>query len=324
MKRPGLGLLLAGLLLLLGSCAQFGLVVQRVVGAEAAFRAPVTAGAAYESPLFEVDTRERIQLAIRGEVNTRYTEERDGDYRAQYHFPLHYELLTASGEVVAAESTELSHEHGSRSFEKDRLGPLGGSVVIETGLEKLAVPPPGELRVRLYLEEDQRFGATLRDAELIVYHRVHVHTPTVLGGVAMAVFGTLALLAGALLLIVDGVRRAPPADAAASEGRQLAVICHASALAGYVIPFGGLLGPLVVWLVAREKDAFVDEQGREAINFRLSMYIYYLASVLLLFLLIGFVLLPLLALFDLVMVVVAAVRASGGEHFRYPLSIRFV
>jgi len=99
---------------------------------------------------------------------------------------------------------------------------------------------------------------------------------------------------------------------------------HLSALAGYVIPLGGLFGPLILWLVNRDRHSFIDEQGKEAVNFRLTMYLYYMASLVLVLVVIGLALVPLLCLVDLLLIIVAGIRTSRGEHFRYPLTVRII
>lgn len=110
-----------------------------------------------------------------------------------------------------------------------------------------------------------------------------------------------------------------------SSARDWAVGCHLAALAGFLsVPFGHVLGPLVVWLIKKDSDPFIDEQGKEALNFQLSILIYSLASILMMCLLVGFLLLPLVQLFNLIMIIVAAVKAGGGDHFHYPLCIRFL
>src|SRR3989344_2206586 len=89
--------------------------------------------------------------------------------------------------------------------------------------------------------------------------------------------------------------------------RTWGVVCHLSALVGvFGIPFGNILGPLVVWLVKRKDHAFIDEQGKEALNFQITMGIYALVAFVLTLILIGFVLLFAIVVFDLVMVIIAA------------------
>ena len=101
--------------------------------------------------------------------------------------------------------------------------------------------------------------------------------------------------------------------------------CHLAALAQFIgIPFGCILGPLVVWLIKKDEHPFIDAQGKAALNFQISMAIYMLVAALLIFVLIGFPLLVALGIFDLIMIIVASVKASKGESHKYPLAISFV
>lgn len=111
------------------------------------------------------------------------------------------------------------------------------------------------------------------------------------------------------------------------------MFCHLSALAVCVVfpfngliffPFGHLLGPLVIWLLKRDEYPFVDQQGKESLNFQISMTLYALLASLLIVILIGIFLLGLLCLMDITLVIVAAVKASNGEAYRYPFTIRFI
>lgn len=107
--------------------------------------------------------------------------------------------------------------------------------------------------------------------------------------------------------------------------RTWAVACHASALLGFFVPAGGhILAPLIVWLLRRGESAEVDEHGKESLNFQLSMLIYSVVAAVLMLMLIGFVLLPLLHVANLVLVIIASLRASEGQMYRYPLTIRFL
>jgi uncharacterized protein len=107
--------------------------------------------------------------------------------------------------------------------------------------------------------------------------------------------------------------------------RMWAMICHLSALASFTcIPFAGLIAPLVIWLLKREQHPFLDQQGREAVNFQISMAIYGIVSAILIFVVIGFLMLLALIIMDLVLVITAAIRANDGINYRYPLTIRFL
>ncbi len=102
------------------------------------------------------------------------------------------------------------------------------------------------------------------------------------------------------------------------------MFCHLSAFAGYFIPFGNIIGPIIIWSIKKDEYPLVNDQGKESINFQISMVIYVLISLVLAFVLIGFPLLIGLAIFNLIMIVVAALKANEGVLFRYPFSIKFI
>jgi uncharacterized protein len=116
----------------------------------------------------------------------------------------------------------------------------------------------------------------------------------------------------------------PPSPAAAdANARQWAMIAHLSALAGLVIGLNWL-GPLIVYLVKKDEHPFIADQSREALNFNLSVFLYLIASAILIILVIGIIMLPVVAIAWLVLTIIAAVRANNGESYRYPLTIRLV
>ena len=102
------------------------------------------------------------------------------------------------------------------------------------------------------------------------------------------------------------------------------MLCHLSALAGYVIPFGNVIGPLIIWQTKKSEFPSVDEHGREAVNFQISVLIYTFVSILLTFVLIGIPLLVATVIGNLVLIVIATIKANNGEAYRYPLTIRFI
>jgi len=102
------------------------------------------------------------------------------------------------------------------------------------------------------------------------------------------------------------------------------MVCHLSAFAGFIIPLGNIIAPLVIWLIKRAESPFIDDQGKEALNFQISMIIYAVISWILVTIFIGYLLLFAVGIFDIVMVIMAALKANEGEMFRYPLCIRFI
>jgi uncharacterized Tic20 family protein len=111
----------------------------------------------------------------------------------------------------------------------------------------------------------------------------------------------------------------------AREARKWAMLCHLSALVGLLgNGIGFLVGPLVVWLLKRDDDPLIDEQGKEAVNFQLTMFLCVFVSLLLVFVLIGIPFLFVFALWMIINPIIAAIRTSDGERYRYPVSIRFI
>ena len=108
------------------------------------------------------------------------------------------------------------------------------------------------------------------------------------------------------------------------NARTWAMFCHLGAFAGYVIPFGGIIGPIVVWAMKKDQYELVDDQGKEAINFNISMIIYYIVAAILILALVGIFLLVALFFFRIIITVIAAIKANEGVRFRYPLCIRFI
>jgi uncharacterized protein len=110
-----------------------------------------------------------------------------------------------------------------------------------------------------------------------------------------------------------------------SDAKNWAVICHLSALLGVPLPLvGHVVGPLVVWMLKKDDHPFIDDQGKEAVNFQISMAIYMLVAGLMICIVIGIALLPILWVTNLVFVIIAAVAASRGEAYRYPMTIRLI
>lgn len=86
----------------------------------------------------------------------------------------------------------------------------------------------------------------------------------------------------------------------------------------------GFVAPLVVWLVFKDRSAYVNRQAKEALNFQISVLIYLMVSFVLMIVLIGFLLMFAVGIAALVFMVIAAVKTANFEDYRYPLTIRFV
>jgi uncharacterized Tic20 family protein len=111
------------------------------------------------------------------------------------------------------------------------------------------------------------------------------------------------------------------------DARMWAMFCHLGGLAALlpILPLvGGIIAPLIIWQIKKEEHPFVDEQGKEAVNFQISILIYEIVAGLLIFACVGAFLLPAVIIFDVVFFVIAAIKANNGFHYRYPLCIRFI
>lgn len=139
-------------------------------------------------------------------------------------------------------------------------------------------------------------GATITDADALHCHRCGARLETVAVG-------------------------DPPQIPA--ERRNWAVAAHLSAFVGAITALA-FLGPLVVWLFKRHEDPFVEAHAREALNFNLTLLIWLAIGAVLALVVIGFFILAAVGIAWIVLTVVAAVRASNGEAYRYPMTIRFV
>jgi uncharacterized Tic20 family protein len=124
-----------------------------------------------------------------------------------------------------------------------------------------------------------------------------------------------------------GVQETAAAKEVNKDARMWAMFCHLAGLAGFVIPVivSGIIAPLIVWQIKKDEDPFIDEQGKEAVNFQICVGICALVSALLIPLFcIGAILLTAVGTADLVFLLIAAVKANNGYHYRYPLTIRFI
>ncbi|MCB9304458.1 MAG: DUF4870 domain-containing protein [Lewinellaceae bacterium] len=109
-----------------------------------------------------------------------------------------------------------------------------------------------------------------------------------------------------------------------SNEKMVATFSHLGIVAGTIVPFGSVLLPLILWLVYKDKSEYVAYHAKEALNFQLTMLIGFVASAILIFVVIGIPLLIVLAIVDLVFCIIAAMRANEGERYRYPYTFRFI
>ena len=110
-----------------------------------------------------------------------------------------------------------------------------------------------------------------------------------------------------------------------AQARQWAMLCHYAAFFWVLAPLiGNVIGPLVVWQLKKDLHPFVDEQGKEALNFQITYSVAMMVCGLLAWVLIGFPLMLLVGVAALVLTIIAGIKANEGQNYRYPFSWRLV
>ena len=116
-----------------------------------------------------------------------------------------------------------------------------------------------------------------------------------------------------------------------NAARQWDMWCHLTALSGLFVPFGNVIGPLIIWQMKRQEFPSVDEHGKEAMNFQLSVLIYLLGggvlAVIGMFFCVGLLLFPVLLaihLGALILSVIAGLKANEGVAYKYPMNLRLI
>ncbi len=114
-------------------------------------------------------------------------------------------------------------------------------------------------------------------------------------------------------------------NAYSKEERTYAMLCHIVAFGGFFVPIvGNIVLPLVIWMIKKDNMPLVDDQGKESVNFQISISIYVLISSLLSTVFVGIPFLIAIIIFDIIQIIVAGMAANDGRAYRYPLCMRFV
>ena len=103
-----------------------------------------------------------------------------------------------------------------------------------------------------------------------------------------------------------------------TDEKNLALLSHIGTF------FGGVIVPLVVWLVKKDESRFISDHAKESLNFQISLVIYVVASFVLVFILVGFILLFAIGVFAFITTIMGTIAASSGKPFQYPLCIRLI
>lgn len=125
-----------------------------------------------------------------------------------------------------------------------------------------------------------------------------------------------------------GAPQPGPGPEVSKDSRTWGMLCHLGGLAGFIFPFGNIIAPLVIWLIKKNEDKFVDEQGKEALNFQITLIIAavigFILTILVITMCVGIPLLAATGICNLIFCIMGAVKANNGESYRYPVNIRFI
>ncbi len=122
----------------------------------------------------------------------------------------------------------------------------------------------------------------------------------------------------------------PAGEKPPREHCTMGMLCHLLAFAGHIVPLGNIIGPLIIWLVKKDEMPFVDDQGRQSLNFQITVTLMAFGLGLLAVVTCGLgavIAVPgiiALVIFDTVMIILATIKANDGIAYRYPLSIQFI
>lgn len=327
-------LLLLGVLCLASSCAPFGWVFYNEF--------LVSPGQSYE--VFREQGETQLELSsepgtlarvgLRADVNTPSVQEDseslDEEYKARFRFPLNYQVSGSDGAIILEDKTQLAWKDGASISTSDQdIDSTGGTLTVSTRLKKFEVPADGRMLVNIGIGEDRTYLATLSSAAIELHENLVDNSSYLVIGMLLVASGLILLAIGFFKLIYDAAKQQEGSEH--SEGissdpdvNQQAMMIHLAGFAGYVFPFGSLLLPLLLWLLWRKRDPYLDSAGKEALNFQISVHLYYFLAVILMLVVIGIVLFVGLMFYQLAAIIIAAIHASRGEDFRYPLTIRLI
>ena len=333
-------------MLFLGSCVPLGYSLYLNVLSQPAHTFDLEIGVPVNLDNISIKPELRALLAVKGTIDTRSVQEEDsGDelsYSARYQFPVTYAVSHQSGKVIKTQQTEINWDTGSRFTTSEQVDSHGGQLVVRHNLERFTVPLSGIVNIEFLLGPDDLYDAKITSPQLLVYDGLVDDLWLIVGGVLMLVVAVVLIVVGFVFLLsvyaaANTVTSAgseieyPVSIPEQHEGKvnqqdsyNKAMWIHLSGFSGYLVPFGNVIAPAILWVLWKEEDAFIDDQGREAVNFQLSILVYFMISILLFIIFIGIILMIGVGVFHVAMTVIAAIRSSQGISFRYPIIIRFI
>lgn len=116
----------------------------------------------------------------------------------------------------------------------------------------------------------------------------------------------------------------PPTNLRTPDEQQMGLFLHLSQLAGLIVPFAGLIVPIVIWQTQKDKMPALDAHGKMIVNWMISLLIYAVVSGVLTIVLVGILGLLAVAVMSIVFPIIGGIKANNGELWEYPLTIKFL
>ncbi len=108
------------------------------------------------------------------------------------------------------------------------------------------------------------------------------------------------------------------------QDREMLMVMHLSQLLNLITGFGGIIVPIILWQLKKDEIEQMDEQGKEVVNFQISLFIYLLVGGILAVILIGFLVLAVVAIIGLIFPIINGIKAKDGNPVNYPFTIKFI
>ncbi|RKZ44056.1 MAG: hypothetical protein DRQ48_03580 [Gammaproteobacteria bacterium] len=337
-RVTAIALLLIGMLLFMGSCAPIGYVFYHEAAIDPA--ETVSLSGFSDEFTFQAIPNTLARFTVQANVSTASVQEDpesiSDEYEARFKFPITYTVSDASGNILVSEDVMMAwKDGGSISKSNEETSSTGGTLTASTSLDKFTVPADGHVNINIELSPDSTYEASMAAPQLHLYGDMINNTWYITGGILMGFLGFVLAMVGFIFAVANSAQESirQPAlvqDITIGEGtrdkniNQLAMYIQLSAFAGYIIPLGSVIVPVILWMIWRDKDPYIDEMGREATNFQLSMILYYIISFVLCFIIIGFFLITAAFIFHIAFIITGSMQASRGVSYRYPMIIRFI
>ena len=318
MNRKALIAAVVGLACLLGSCAPLGTAAYHTWYGSQVRVLPLAADAPLQGMALNIEPGRHARIALR--VRLKAVAAAVGSER--HVAPATLKIRDSEGHVLLDESRDID-AGGVRDTQGRSAAAGGGHLLLHYDFPKFMAPANGRILIDAALPAVRSDSAQVEAVELTLHDALGDYAVGVTLGVFMLLAGWIAAVVGVLSLL--GNPSTPAVSAAPDTAqRRAAMRGHVLGLLGYMLPLVHLLAMARWWVTHRGLSAFVEEHGREALNFQLSILVYVLIAFTLSLVLIGLLMLPLVLVFNIVMMIEAASQARAGHRFRYPLTFRFL